>query len=82
MKKFYENVVWFIILMGIIFLRHSFNHDFERSGIPLGYIVLAIWAVIIVTKAVKLFIFDVFDAEWEKEATEKETKKDKEPIDF
>ncbi|MEG0928197.1 2TM domain-containing protein [Chryseobacterium sp.] len=78
LKKFYKNLMWFGIVAGIII-----GNDFIKNGmhynILSGHLILTIWAIFIIIKAVSLF---VFDDSWEKEIINKEFKKEKKPIDF
>lgn len=79
LKKFYKSLLWFGIVAGIIF----FDDIFENGGIDFslfnGSVILVIWGIILMVKAVKLFLLD---AEWESSIIEKEMKKSKKSIDF
>ncbi|MCW3160676.1 2TM domain-containing protein [Chryseobacterium oryctis] len=75
LRKFYKNLTWF----GIVALFIFFNRVFENGKINLslfhGSLILTIWAIILVVKAVKLF---VLDSEWERKVMQKEIEKSKE----
>ncbi|ALR32096.1 MULTISPECIES: 2TM domain-containing protein [Chryseobacterium] len=79
LKKFYKNLLWFGIVSLIIF----FNDVFEKGRFNItlldGSIFLAIWAIVLTVKAVKLF---VLNSEWEKKILQEEMKKTKQPIQF
>jgi hypothetical protein len=79
LKKFYKNLLWFGIVSLIIF----FNDVFEKGRFNItlldGSIFLAIWAIVLTVKAVKLF---VLNSEWEKKTLQEEMKKTKQPIQF
>lgn len=78
LKKFYKNLMWFGIVAGIIM-----GNDLIKNGLHYnvlsGHLILTIWAIFIIIKAISLF---VFDDSWEKKIMDKEFKKDKKPIDF
>ncbi|KUJ51757.1 2TM domain-containing protein [Chryseobacterium sp. JAH] len=79
LKKFYKNLLWFGIVSVIISIRNFYRtEDLERS-IFSGSIILTIWGIILIVKAVKLF---VIDDKWETRIYEEELKKTKKPIDF
>ena len=79
LKKFYKNLLWFGIVSLIIF----FNDVFEKGRFNItlldGSIFLAIWAIVLTVKAVKLF---VLNSEWEKKILQEEMKKTKRSIQF
>ncbi|MCJ7934003.1 MAG: 2TM domain-containing protein [Chryseobacterium sp.] len=79
LKKFYKSIFFFAIIAVLIFPSDQFEEKIIRIKLFDGYIILGIWALILVIKAIKLFIFD---SEWEKEMIEKELRKDKQPIDY
>jgi NADH:ubiquinone oxidoreductase subunit 2 (subunit N) len=79
LKKFYKNLLWFGIVAAIIAIRNYYRTgDFERSVFS-GSIILAVWGIILIVKAVKLFILN---EEWENRIYEDELKKAKKPINF
>lgn len=78
LKSFYKNCMWFAIVSGIILVRNFIkyietDYQFHTS------ILLIIWAIILVVKAVKLF---VLNAEWENKILDEELKKTKKPINY
>lgn len=78
LKKFYKNLMWFGIISVIIIGDDWFN-DEMRYQIFGGHLFLGIWGLILVMKAMSLFIFN---DEWEQEIIEKEAAKNKKTIDF
>lgn len=78
-KKFYKNLMWFGIVAVIIY----FNDIFENGKIDFtqfnGSIILTIWGIILIVKAIKLF---VFNTDWERKILEEEMRKEKKPINF
>ncbi|MBV8327063.1 2TM domain-containing protein [Chryseobacterium sp.] len=84
LKKFYRSLLFFAVVAVLIipndfFERNIFEDHIIKIRLFDGYTILAIWALILTIKAVKLFLFD---SEWEKDMIERELKKDKQPIDF
>ena len=77
LKKFYKNLLWFGIVAIFIFADDILEKGIFNLSLWDGSIILAIWGIILILKAVKLFIFD---SEWERGIIEKEMKKTKEPI--
>ncbi|PKF75103.1 2TM domain-containing protein [Chryseobacterium sp. PMSZPI] len=79
LKRFYKSLLLFGILAIIILPTDLFEGGlFEDHIIKIrlfdGYTILGIWALFLIIRAIKLFIFDT---EWEKDMIEKELKKDK-----
>ena len=84
LKKFYKSLLFFGIVAVLIIPSDFFEHNlFEDHIIRIrlfdGYTILAIWALILAARAVRLFLFD---SEWEKDMIERELKKDKQPLDL
>lgn len=78
-KKFYKNLLWFGIVAAIIYGKDIFRHGEINLSLFHGSLILTIWAIILVIKAVKLF---VLNSEWESKMIQDEMKKSKEPIQF
>lgn len=79
LKKFYKGVLWFFIVAFIIFFDDIFEKGIFSFSLWDGSIILSIWAVILISRAVKLFLLD---AEWERGIMEKEMRKTKKPLQF
>ena len=79
LKSFYKNCMWFAIVAAFIFARRIFKSGDWSQSLFGGSIILTIWAIILVVKAVKLF---VLNAEWENRILEEELNKTKKPIKF
>lgn len=79
LKKFYRNLLWFGIVAMIIVIRNYFRTENLERSIFSGSIILTIWGIILIVKAVKLF---VLNDEWENRIYEDELKKTKKPINF
>jgi hypothetical protein len=79
LKKFYKNLTWFGIIAVILFFNDIFEHKEIDFTFFNGSIILTIWAVILIVKAVKLFIFN---SEWERKILDEELKKSKKTITF
>lgn len=78
LKKFYKNLMWFGII-SVIILGDDWFNDELRYQLFGGHLFLRIWALILVIKAISLFIFN---DEWEREIMEKEVGKNNKTIDF
>ncbi|RXM50797.1 MULTISPECIES: 2TM domain-containing protein [unclassified Chryseobacterium] len=78
LKKFYKNLMWFGII-SVIILEDDWFNDELRYQLFGGHLFLGIWALILVIKAISLFIFN---DEWEREIMEKEVGKNNKTIDF
>jgi hypothetical protein len=79
LKRFYKNILWFGIVAFIIYFDDIFEKGILNFSQWNGSIILMVWGIILIVKAVKLFLLD---SEWEKDVIEKEMKKSKEPIKF
>lgn len=79
LKSFYKNCMWFGIVALIIFFRRFLKTGDLSQSIFSGSIILTIWGIILIVKAVKLF---VFNAEWENKFLKEEMRKSKNPINF
>ncbi|WP_294249076.1 2TM domain-containing protein [uncultured Chryseobacterium sp.] len=79
LKKFYKGVLWFFIVAFIIFFDDIFEKGIFSFSLWDGSIILSIWAVILISRAIKLFLLD---AEWERGIMEKEMRKTKKPLQF
>jgi len=79
LKKFYKNLFWFGIVTGFIFLDDLFEEGTINFSLFDGSVILLIWGIVLMVKAVKLFLLDT---EWENDIIEKEMKKSKKNIDF
>ncbi len=79
LKKFYKNIVWFGIVAFIIYFDDIFEKGIFNFSQWNGSIILAIWGIILVVKAVKLFLLN---PDWERNMIEKEMKKSKETAKF
>jgi len=79
LKKFYKNILWFGIVAFIIYFNDIFEKGIFNFSQWNGSIILAIWGIILIVKAVKLFLLD---SEWEKNLIEKEMRKSKESVKF
>lgn len=79
LKKFYKNLMWFGIISAIVFFKDIFDHGrFDFSAFN-GSVILTIWGIILLVKAVNIF---VFNSDWERKIVEQELRKDKKPINF
>ena len=72
LKSFYTNLIWFFIVGTLIFFNQVFENGEFNLSLFQGSIILVIWAIVLVVKAVKLF---VLNANWENRIIEKEIKK-------
>ncbi|KFF09238.1 2TM domain-containing protein [Chryseobacterium luteum] len=79
LKKFYKSLLWFGIVAGILFFNDVFENGKINFSLFDGSVILLIWGIILIVKAVKLFLLDT---EWEKDAIEREMRKGKKNIDF
>lgn len=79
LKSFYKNCMWFAIVAIIIFSRRYFKYGNLEQSLFGGSIILTIWGIILIVKAVKLF---VLNTEWENKILDEELKKTKKPINF
>lgn len=79
LKKFYKGVLWFFIVAFIIFFDDIFEKGIFSFSLWDGSIILSIWAVILISRAIKLFLLD---AEWERGIMEKEMRKTKKRLQF
>ena len=79
LKKFYKNLLWFGIVAVFIFADDILEKGIFHLSLWNGSIILSIWGIVLIIKAVKLFIFN---AEWERNIIRKEMKKTKDPIQF
>lgn len=79
LKKFYKNLLWFGIISLIILYDDIIEKGIFNFSVWNGSVILLIWGIILMTKAVRLF---VLDGEWEREVMEKEMNKTKKPIQF
>ncbi|WP_312389608.1 2TM domain-containing protein [Chryseobacterium sp.] len=79
LKKFYKNLLWFGIVAAIIYGRDIFRHGKIDVSLFHGSFILTIWAIILIVKAVKLF---VLNSAWESKMIQDEMKKSKDPIQF
>ncbi|MCJ8152840.1 2TM domain-containing protein [Chryseobacterium sp. SSA4.19] len=79
LKRFYKSFLWFVIVTAIIFFDNLFEKGIFNFSLWNGSVILMIWGIILMAKAVKLFILN---SEWEKELLEKEMNKTKKPIQF
>ncbi len=79
LKKFYKNLLWFGIVSFIILYDDIIEKGVFNFSVWNGSVILLIWSIILMTKAVRLF---VLDGEWEREVMEKEMNKTKKPIQF
>lgn len=79
LKSFYKNCMWFGIVALFIFFRRFFKSGDLSQSIFSGSIILTIWGIILIVKAVKLF---VLNTEWENKVLEEELSKTKRPINF
>lgn len=74
LKSFYKNILWFSIVAAIIFLKDIFKNGRLDFSLFHGSIILTIWAIILVVKAVKIF---VLNDEWEEKIIKEELEKSK-----
>lgn len=75
LKSFYKNLLWFSIVSAFIFLSDVFEKGtFDISRFD-GSIILTVWAIILIVKAVKIF---VLNDEWEQNIINEELEKSKE----
>ena len=79
LKKFYKNLLWFGIVSFIILYDDIIEKGVFNFSVWNGSVILLIWGIILMTKAVRLF---VLDGEWEREVMEKEMNKTEKPIQF
>ncbi|WP_027387259.1 2TM domain-containing protein [Chryseobacterium gregarium] len=79
LKKFYKSLLWFGIISFIILYDDIIEKGIFNFSVWNGSVILLIWGIILITKAVRLF---VLDGEWEREVMEKEMNKTKKPIQF
>ena len=66
LKSFYKNCMWFGIVAAIIFIRNIVKYA-DTEDVFRGSMVLMIWGMFLVTKAVKLFILN---SDWENKIIE------------
>lgn len=78
LKKFYKNLMWFGIIAGIVIGNDLIRDGFHYNALS-GHFILTVWALILVVKAISLFIFN---DEWERKTIEKEESKNKKMIDL
>ncbi|OCA69376.1 hypothetical protein BBI01_14605 [Chryseobacterium artocarpi] len=78
LKKFYKNLMWFGIITGIVIGNDLIREGFHYNVLS-GHFILTVWALILVVKAISLF---VFNDEWERKIIEKEEDKNKKMIDL
>lgn len=78
LKKFYKNLMWFGIITGIVIGNDLIRERFHYNVLS-GHFILTVWALILVVKAISLF---VFNDEWERKIIEKEEGKNKKTIDL
>ncbi|WP_126652958.1 2TM domain-containing protein [Chryseobacterium aureum] len=78
-KKFYRSIFIFVIVAVIIAPDSFFDEKNIRIQLFDRYTILGLWGLILLIKAIKLFIFD---SEWERDMIEKELQKEKRPIDY
>lgn len=78
LKKFYKNLMWFGIIAGIVIGNDLIRDEFHYNVLS-GHFILTVWALILVVKAISLF---VFNDEWERKIIEKEEGKNKKMIDL
>lgn len=79
LKKFYKHLMWFGIVATFIFIRKYLKYGNIEHSLFGGSIILTIWAIVLIVKAVKLF---VLNDEWENKIYQEELKKAKKPISF
>lgn len=79
LKKFYKSLLWFGIVAVIIFADDIWEKRIFNFSLWDGSVILLIWGIILIVKAVKLFILD---SDWERDVIEKEMRKSKEPLKF
>ncbi|SDM02604.1 2TM domain-containing protein [Chryseobacterium taihuense] len=68
LKSFYTNCIWFGFV-AVIILGRNFIKWMTTDYIFHGSIILTVWAIILLVKAVKLFILN---SEWEQNAIKDE----------
>lgn len=71
LKRFYKNLIWFGII-AVIILGNDWLKDELQYKMFGGHLLLIIWAVYLVIKAISLF---TFNEEWEQKMIEKESNK-------
>ncbi len=79
LKKFYKSAFWFAIIAAIILADDIFEKGIFNFSLWDGSVILTIWGIILISRAVKLFLLD---AEWERGIMEKEMRKVKKPLQF
>ncbi|MDH6251634.1 hypothetical protein M2347_001361 [Chryseobacterium sp. H1D6B] len=79
LKKFYRHLTWFGIVTAFLCFNNIFEYEEFDFTFFNGAVLLAVWAVILIVRAVKLFIFN---SEWESKILEEELKKAKKTITF
>ncbi|MCD9618368.1 2TM domain-containing protein [Chryseobacterium gleum] len=78
-KKFYRSIFIFAVVAVLIAPDDIFDEKTIRIQLFDRYAILGIWGLILLVKALKLFLFD---SEWERDMIEKELRKEKKPIDY
>ncbi|NIF05798.1 2TM domain-containing protein [Chryseobacterium sp. Tr-659] len=79
LKKFYRSIFIFAVIAVLIAPDDIFGEKIVRIQLFDRYTILGIWGLILLIKAIKLF---VFDSEWEREMIERELEKEKKTIDY
>lgn len=73
-KKFYRSLIWFIVVSAFIIIKNFVKIIELEQPRYIGLSIIAIWAILLCVRAVKLF---VFNSEWENKIYEEELKKSK-----
>ncbi|RNA60987.1 hypothetical protein D1631_03085 [Chryseobacterium nematophagum] len=79
LKRFYKSLIWFGIVALIILFTDFFKKGIFNITEFNGSLILTIWAIILIIKSVKLFLFN---STWERKVLEHEMRKTKDPINF
>lgn len=72
-KKFYRSIFIFVVVAVLIAPDTIFDEKTIRIQLFDRYTILGIWGLILLIKAIKLFLFD---SEWERDMIEKELEKE------
>jgi len=72
LKRFYRGLLWFGIVSVLLFFSDTIdNGTFDINRFD-GCIILGVWAIILLVKALQIFILN---PDWERRTLEKEIKK-------
>ena len=73
-KKFYRSLIWFFVVSAFIIIKNFVKIIELEQPRYIGLSIIAIWAILLSVRAVKLFVFNL---EWENKIYEEELKKSK-----